>query len=98
MNDKEKFDKLMSTYFINTNPSGYKLEDYYGVMIMKIKRNGKYQIRLQYDYKNRNMVNGKPVEFISADAAMVAYSILDKFSADNIRAEEQENIESMLLA
>jgi hypothetical protein len=97
MDDKDKFNKLMSSYFHGTNPAGYSIEDYYGVMIMKIKRNGKYQIRLQYDYKNRNMINGKPVEFISVDAAIEAYRILEKFSSFGKILERQEDIETMLL-
>jgi hypothetical protein len=98
MNDHDKFKKLISTYFDGTCPSGYKTDDYYGIMIMKVKRNGRYQLRLQYDYRNRNMINGKPVEFISLDAALEAYRILEKFSLSGRNIEKQENIEEMLLA
>jgi len=33
-----------------TPPEGFKVEDYYGVALMTIKRNNHIQIRLQYDF------------------------------------------------
>lgn len=98
MSTQDKFKALMETSFAGTNPNGYSLENYYGVMIMRVKRNGKYQIRLQYDYKNRNMVNGKPVEFSTLEVALLAYEILDNNSKESRDDKKQENIESMLLA
>ena len=96
MSDLQKYKMLLDRLFSGSEPEGYSLEKYYGVMIMKIKRNNKYQIRLQYDYKNRNMINGKPVEFTSPEAAMNAYVILDKFSISNT-ANANEDIENMLI-
>jgi len=98
MNDIDKFESLISTLFSGTQPDGYDVKDYYGVMLMKIKRTGRYQIRLQYDYKNRNMINGKPVEFDSLKAVVKAFVLLEKFSKRSEKSKKQREVEEMLLA
>ena len=47
MSNEELHKKIMKTYFLGTQPDGYDLFNYYGVMIMKFKKNGRYQIKLQ---------------------------------------------------
>ena len=87
--------KIMKTYFLGTQPDGYDVFDYYGVMIMKYKKNGKYQIKLQYDYKNRNMINGKSKEFTDFKAVVKAYELLEefsRFSKEETKIDEMQNL------
>lgn len=95
MGKVELHKKIMKTYFLGKQPDGYDLFDYYGVMIMKFKKNGKYQIKLQYDYKNRNMINGKSVEFDNFKAVMRAYELLEeysRFSKEDTKIDEMQNL------
>ena len=97
MSEKDLHRKLVITYFANTQPEGYELFNYYGVMSMRYKRNGEYQLRLQYDYKNRNMINGKGILFSSFDAAIKAYILLEKYSKFGKEETKQDEMEAMLL-
>ena len=97
MSIKDLHKKLMTMYFVGTQPDGYDLFNYYGVMIMKYKRNGQYQIKLQYDYKNRNMINGSAVHFSDFDAALKAYQILEQHSKFGLESTKQDEMEAMLL-
>jgi len=98
MSELDMHKKLMTTYFLGTQPDGYNLFDYYGAMIMKYKKNGEYQIKLQYDYKNKNMINGKAISFKNFNAMIKAYTILEKYSKFGQEETKQEEMEALLLS
>ena len=60
-----------------TPPEGFKVEDYYGVALMTIKRNNHIQIRLQYDF-NKKPINGSIYEFKDHNKAFLAFHILQE--------------------
>ena len=86
----------METFMADKAPKGYDLFNYYGVMMMRIKKNGKYQIRLQYDFLT-HAVNSKPIEFKDFKTAIAAYELLDKFSKFKKEDDKQEAMEELLL-
>ena len=54
---------------------GFKLEDYYGVASITIKKNDHIQLRLMYDYTT-HAINGSPLDVEDADDASLIYDIL----------------------
>ena len=69
----------------------FKVEDYYGTSMMKIKKNGYYSIKLVYDYSSRALMSNS-VETDSLEKALSVIRILeanskdrtDKFSLDSV--------------
>ena len=62
--------------------SGFELEDYYGVSMIKTKGENKYRIKLIYDYTNNSKMSVNQIEVAELDRAMKVYEILDKHSVD----------------
>jgi hypothetical protein len=60
----------------------FKVSEYYGVSLMKIKKNGHYSIKLVYDYKDRALVSANALDTDSLDKAVEIYKLLDSKSKD----------------
>jgi hypothetical protein len=95
--DNAIFKTMLTMYFSGTNPEGYQLHDFYGVMMMKYKRNGQYKIQLQYDYTDGHPINGKGIFFENFDAAIRAYELLERNSTEMKKDAKQKKLEAMLL-
>ena len=52
--DDALYDMLMDYY---TPFKGFMVKEYYGVSVLKIKKNGYYNIKLVYDYGNHPMMS-----------------------------------------
>ena len=94
--DENIYKQLMNHF----KPYGdFKVEDYYGTSMMKIKKNGYYSIKLVYDYSSRALMSNS-VETDSLEKAFNVIRILearskdrtDKFSLDNVLSNIQEDI------
>lgn len=56
--------------------AGFEVEDYYGVSLLKIKKNGTYSIKLLYDY-DKHALASNPLSTDSLDKALQVYALLD---------------------
>lgn len=62
--------------------SGYAVDDYFGVSMTSIKKNGYYSIRLLYDYKKHACMSKNSMEIPDIDRALTVYKLLDKNKRD----------------
>ena len=60
-------------------PEEFVVDQYYGVSMMTIKKNGAFSIQLQYDYKKRAIVSNS-LELNELEQAIEAFRILSKYS------------------
>ena len=78
LTQEETYNALMG-YFI---PYGdYAVKDYYGVSLIKMKKNGKFSIKLIYDYSNTSKTSN-PLEIDDVETALDIYRVLNKFAKD----------------
>ncbi len=68
---------------------GFKLEDYYGVALMSVKKNDNFQIRLQYDY-DKKATNSNPVELDNINDAILMYEVLTKYRKQRTAAKRMK--------
>ncbi len=73
MNDDEKHIELLKLF---SPYSGFKVDEYYGVSMMRLKKNDKYSIQLMYDYRKLSK-NGVLVD--NLEQAIDVVRILDKY-------------------
>ena len=60
---------------------GFKVEDYYGVQFMKVKRNNTYDLRLQYDYSSRAK-NGSAFKIETLEELLDWIIVLEEYAVD----------------
>lgn len=74
----EMYEALMT----HLKPYGdYDVSDYYGVSLMKIKKNNKFSIRLIYDYKKHSLTSSQ-LEIDDLETAINVYRVLESFTKD----------------
>lgn len=71
---------------------GFQVEDYYGVSLLSIKRNGKFNIKLVYDYDKRSLTSNA-VEIETMEKATKILLILDYFKKD--KTDKPKSIEAI---
>lgn len=76
MTDASKCKLLMDNF--TTHPE-FKLDDYYGVTIMTIKKDRKFSIQLQYGYAKKAQ-NSSSLIIDGVEKALETYRILMKFA------------------
>ena len=92
MNDKRK--KVHESLLLKFDaPKGYKIRDYYGTMMMKIKKNNKFRIKLIYDYKAHSVCS-TAIEVDSLEKAMKLIEIMEEFAIDG--TEKNNEVDAML--
>lgn len=92
MNDKRK--KQHEALLVKFDPpDGYNLRDYYGTMMMKIKKNNKFQIKLVYDYK-RHSVTSSSIVVNDIGKCLKLIELMEEFSKDG--TEQDSDIDLML--
>ena len=74
----------------------FKLEDYYGVSMMKRKRDNKYSIRLIYDYVGGNSRCSNAITVASLEETIAFYYLLDKHSNNKSEVPKEISLEQLL--
>lgn len=74
-------------------PKGYKLDEYYGTMMMKMKKNNKFQVKLIYDYKAHS-VTSSPIVVNELDKCLKLIELLEEFAKDG--TEKSDDVNNML--
>jgi len=92
--DKSKSKKIWRKLLKRITPAdGYDVEDYYGVALLRLKKNGDYQIKLIHDYGKRSIMSSSIVEK-DQDKALKMYEILDWFAKDeHLRVDDVDDID-----
>jgi hypothetical protein len=93
--NKENWDnkKLVHTQLLTkfVPYEGFKVEDYYGVSILKIKKGGAWSIKLIHDYTTRGLTSSGYIVY-DFKKVMSIFSILEWFAKDDhLRMEEDED-------
>ena len=83
------FKKLLSKF---TPIEGYKVEDYYGTLTMKFKKNNHYQIKLIYDYKDGKPKTSTPLELKTKDQFFLALRVLEDRSLPERKGIEIDDL------
>lgn len=85
-NLKQHWNKLIGMF----QPyDGYEVDKYYGVSMIRTKKESKYRIKLMYDYTNVAKLSVNQIEVDSLDKALKIYEILDIFAINkNIVRDE----------
>ena len=79
--EKQNYNKYR-WFLEQVEPSdGFKVEDYYGVQFMKVKRNNTYDVRLQYDYESHPK-NGSSFKVDSFEELIEWLILLESFAVD----------------
>lgn len=60
----------------------FEQADYYGVSMIKAKRDNKYRIKLIYDYNRNALMSKNQLEFNDINEAMKVYEILDHYAVN----------------
>ena len=77
-------------------PDGYIKKNYYGVASMRLKKNGDWNIRLQYDYSKSHAVNSEAISFDNVADYITALMVLENRATTvqvkkiNLRQKTQE--------
>ena len=74
-------------------PDGYKKTKYYGVSLLKLKKNGKYSMKLIYDFKNGNTITSNAIEISDCEKALRIYKLLDDRSTLELSKSKIEDID-----
>ena len=91
--NKSKSRKVWKKLLKRIEPAkGYSTEEYYGVAILRLKKNGSYQIKLIHDYEKHSIMSSAIITE-TQNEAMKIYLILDWFSKDDsLRAASTNDI------
>jgi len=76
MTDSNKHEELLKHF---TAHAGYKLDDYYGVTMMTVKKDRSFSIQLQYGY-NKRAQNSSSLIVHGITKALDVYRILMNFA------------------
>jgi hypothetical protein len=87
---EENLRKLMMEFKV---PDGYKKTKYYGVSLMKLKKNGKYSLKLLYDYVKGNSIASNAIEISDCEKALRIYKLLDDRSTFELSKSKIEDID-----
>ena len=70
---------------------GYAVDNYYGVSIIKLKKNNKYSIKLMYGYSQsgKNSVMSEGVIVDKPEDAIQLYTLLEQFAKDGETKSEK---------
>lgn len=75
----------------------YKVQDYYGVSMIRHKSTGRYVLKLQHDYKNYSILSEGQLEISSLEKALEVYRILilnakvlNSVNLDDLLSEDKE--------
>lgn len=60
---------------------GFETNDYYGVMVMKVMKNGSFDIRLQYSYAS-NAKNGSAFKVETIEEVLEWLELMESFAVD----------------
>jgi len=84
MTEKENERYNQYQWFLEqVEPHGeFRVEDYYGVAMMMVKRNNLIEIKLQYDYGNSNPMNGSKFETDDINDALMWIEVMNHFKID----------------
>lgn len=91
-NEKKKWQRILDRFIPY---SGFDVSDYYGVSMIKTKRDNKYRVKLIYDYESNAKMSKNQLEITSLSDALEIYRILE-INAQN--KGEVKNIDDLLLA
>ena len=80
MDDATKHEELMK--FFTPHPD-YRKDQYYGVTMMRVKKNMAFSLQLQYGYK-KSAENSNSLVIQDLSQALEAYRVLTKFAEDKV--------------
>ena len=90
---KNQEDKLHSKLMRRFTPcEGFKVEDYYGVLTMKYKKNNHYKIQLIYDYQNGHPKTSDSIDIPKKDNFFLALKVLEDRSLPERSAKEVDDL------
>jgi hypothetical protein len=75
--EKQKWIKIIENFKPHKD---YDVTDYYGVSMIKTKRDNKYRLKLIHDYTSNAVLSVSQIELNSLNEAWEFYRILDKFA------------------
>lgn len=80
--EKERYNKYR--WFLDeVEPyNGFEVSDYYGIMVMKVKKNSSFDLRLQYDYGSSHPQNGTAFKVDSIEEVLEWIELMESFSVD----------------
>ena len=79
--EKERYNKYR-WFLEQVKPyKGFDADDYYGVAVIRVMKNGTYDIKLQYSYDS-NAKNGSAFKVDTLDEVLEWYELMDSFSVD----------------
>ena len=82
MDEKDRYKRYL-WYLKQVEPyDGYEVDDYYGTQHMKVKRNGLYEIRLQYDYSGSHPQNGSKFVVETLEELLEWIGVLEFYAKD----------------
>ena len=74
-------------------PDGYQKTKYYGVSLMKLKKNGEYSLKLLYDYAKGNSITSNSIQIKDKEKALRIYKLLDDRSTLELSKSKIEDID-----
>ncbi len=90
MNEDEKVIwKYLISYF--KPPENYGVDSYYGVSIMKMKKNNKFNLRLLYDYKKNSIMSKNSFECGTLKEAYELGTLLEKRAKDGSDKDKDDS-------